>query len=318
MTRRKRMVCLANSRTLAGRCVAGRELADRRQAGGWLRPVSARPGQEVSEYERQYEDGSDPRVLDVVSVPLLEPCPQGWQTENWLLDPERYWRKEGTWSWFDLPALADPVAPLWIDGGHTYQGRNDRLPPEPAGPEAGSLRLIHAPRVELAVFSPGEAFGNRKRRVQGRFSHAGVEYALWVTDPALPVMLPVAFEADGRQSLQALVGRIDLDADRFQGGDAEQRLGIGLPVDDRSADDLAHELDLRNRYVYFQLTAVGELVDALASGRQADSLQCGTRNQTVGRSRVNQEQPLPSPAWIGRVADGHRNVGRSHLSLLTT
>ena len=182
MTGRKRMVCLANSRTLAGRCVAGRELADRRQAG-WLRPVSARPGQEVSEYERQYEDGSDPRVLDVVSVPLLEPCPQGWQTENWLLDPERYWRKEGTWSWFDLAALADPAAPLWIDGGHTYQGRNDRLPPEPAGPEAGSLRLIHAPRIELAVFSPGEAFGNRKRRVQGRFSHAGVDYALWITDP---------------------------------------------------------------------------------------------------------------------------------------
>ena len=183
MTGRKRMVCLANARTLAGRCVAGRELADRRQAGGWLRPVSARPGREVSEYERQYEDGSDPRVLDVVSVPLLEPRPHGWQTENWLLDAERYWRKEGTWSWFDLPALADPAAPLWIDGGHTYQGRNDRLPPEPAGAEAGSLRLIHAPRVELAVFSPGEAFGNRKRRVQARFSHAGVEYALWVTDP---------------------------------------------------------------------------------------------------------------------------------------
>ncbi len=33
------------------------------------------------------------------------------------------------------------------------------------------------------MFRPGEAFGNRKRRVQGRFSHAGVDYALWVTDP---------------------------------------------------------------------------------------------------------------------------------------
>ena len=30
---------------------------------------------------------------------------------------------------------------------------------------------------------PGEAFGNDKRRVQGRFRHAGREYALWVTDP---------------------------------------------------------------------------------------------------------------------------------------
>ena len=29
----------------------------------------------------------------------------------------------------------------------------------------------------------GEAFGNTKRRVQGRFQHAGREYTLWVTDP---------------------------------------------------------------------------------------------------------------------------------------
>ena len=30
---------------------------------------------------------------------------------------------------------------------------------------------------------PGEAFGIPKRRVQGRFVHAGREYALWITDP---------------------------------------------------------------------------------------------------------------------------------------
>ncbi len=183
MIDRKRVVCLANSRKPAGRCIAGREITDR-QAGNWIRPVSARDGREVSEYERQYEDGSDPRVLDIISIPVLEPRPGGWQTENWLLDPEYYWRKEGTWSWFDLPALVDPVAPLWIDGDRTCQGRNDRLPAEPTGVETSSLRLVHAQRIELAVFSPGEAFGNRKRRVQGQFSHAGVDYALWVTDPA--------------------------------------------------------------------------------------------------------------------------------------
>ena len=33
------------------------------------------------------------------------------------------------------------------------------------------------------MFAPGEAFGNSKRRVQGRFRHAGVQYALWITDP---------------------------------------------------------------------------------------------------------------------------------------
>ena len=33
------------------------------------------------------------------------------------------------------------------------------------------------------MFSPGEAFGNSKRRVQGHFQYADAEYALWITDP---------------------------------------------------------------------------------------------------------------------------------------
>ena len=178
----KRLVCLANSRTLHGRCVAGREW-NGAAAGGWIRPVSARDGGEVSEYERQYEDGSDPRVLDVIDVPLLEARPGGYQTENWLLDPRRYWEKVGRLSVFDLPALADPVAPLWIDGHSTYNGLHDKVPIEATDSITGSLRLLHSDQLRLTVCRPGEAFGNNKRRVQGRFRHAGQEYALWVTDP---------------------------------------------------------------------------------------------------------------------------------------
>ena len=182
MTESKRVVCLANSRKLNGRCVAGREIK-RGKLGDWIRPVSARAGREVSEYERQYKDGSDPRVLDIVSIPVLKALPEEWQTENWLLDDELYWTKEGTWPRFDLADLLDPVAPLWINGFHTYDGHNDKIPNESMGDVSGSLRLLHARRTRLAVFSPGEAFGNRKRRVQAHFSQAGTQYALWVTDP---------------------------------------------------------------------------------------------------------------------------------------
>lgn len=179
----KRIVCLANSRKLAGRCIAGREWSPDGGTGNWVRLVSERPGQEVSEYERQYEDGSDPKVLDLINIPLIEPKPEGWQTENWLLDPELYWRKEGAYSWFDLPALADPVEPLWIDGHSTYHGLNDKVPLASMKVVSSSLRLIRLDRLELEVFAPGEAFGTAKRRVQGRFHYAGMEYALWVADP---------------------------------------------------------------------------------------------------------------------------------------
>ena len=178
----KRIVCLANSRKLHGRCIAGREWRNA-QAGCWIRPVSEREHEEVSEYERQYEDGSDPQVLDIIDIPMLERKAKSYQTENWLLNPDYYWEKVGKLSWFDLPALLDDVAPLWIDGYSTYKGLNDYIPLEKAASLENSLRLIRIDRLDLHVCKPGEAFGNNKRRVQGRFAHAGKEYALWVTDP---------------------------------------------------------------------------------------------------------------------------------------
>ena len=179
----KQIVCLANSRKLHGRCIAGREWGDRR-AGPWIRPVSARDGQEVSEYERQYQDGSDPRVLDILRIPLLEPRPKDYQAENWLLDPKYYWKKVGRLSWSDLALVVSPAESLWIDGHNTGNGCNDKIPLDLVAPVRNSLRLIRVDRMQLSVFAPGEAFGNNKRRVQGRFVHADREYALWVTDPA--------------------------------------------------------------------------------------------------------------------------------------
>ena len=137
----------------------------------------------MSEYERQYEDGSDPQVLDVIDVPVLEPRPRDCQTENWLLDPEQYWERTGHLTPADLPALADPVSPLWINGHSTHNGLNDKIPSTATGSVADSLRLVHVDRLRLVVCRPGEAFGNNKRRVQGWFRHGDREYGLWVTDP---------------------------------------------------------------------------------------------------------------------------------------
>jgi hypothetical protein len=178
----KRILCLANSRKPSGRCIAGKELSSG-QPGAWIRPVSAREHGEVSEYERQYKDGSDPRVLDIIDVPLLDARPEGYQQENWLLDPDQYWDKAGRVTWVDLARLVDPEEPLWVDGYHTLNGFNDKIPLSQTGRIGSSLRLLRVDALTLSVFKPGEAYGNPKRRVQGRFRHNANEYRLWVTDP---------------------------------------------------------------------------------------------------------------------------------------
>ena len=142
-----------------------------------------REHQEVSEYERQYQNGADPRVLDIMDVPLLKAQPHECQQENWLLDPKQYWVKTGSAAWDDLSQLADPVGPLWINGHHTYNGHNDQVPFTQAKTLRSSLRLVAVTGITVAVFAPGEMFGNGKRRVQGCFRYHGAEYRLWITDP---------------------------------------------------------------------------------------------------------------------------------------
>lgn len=183
MSEVKRIVCLANSRKLSGRCIAGRERTTTKPVGNWIRPVSAREHGEVSEYERQYEDGSDPYVLDLIDIPVKRPKPEGCQSENWLLDPKYYWEKAGIFPVNELSSLTDPTESLWIDDFSTNHGRNDRIPMSVESEIDSSLRLVEVENLVLKVFAPGEAFGNSKRRVQGQFEHAGQSYALWITDP---------------------------------------------------------------------------------------------------------------------------------------
>lgn len=180
MTTIKTFVCLANSYKHLGRCVAG--IVEGGE-GGWIRPVSARSGHEVSQEERQYEDGSEPRVLDIVSVPLLQPQPNGYQNENWLLDSGRSWRKIGQAGWGKLLTLQQRPETLWINGFRTFHGLNNQVPAEQVAIMEDSLKLIRVDRMTLQVHVPGAAFGDPKRVVRAHFHHAGSAYILTVTDP---------------------------------------------------------------------------------------------------------------------------------------
>jgi hypothetical protein len=145
--------------------------------------VSNRQNQEVSEYERQYSDGSDPQVLDVIDIPLLEPRPRAFQQENWLLDPNTYWSKVDTLDFAHLRPFAQASGSLWLNGTSTFHGLNDKIDTSAAEQLNSSLKLIHVAELELRTFAPGANFGDGKRRVQAVFAHDGVNYRLRVTDP---------------------------------------------------------------------------------------------------------------------------------------
>lgn len=185
MTTAKRILCLANSRKFSGRCLAGKEFSADGAPGAWLRPVSSRPSQEVSERERQYQDGRDPRVLDIIDVPIRKAAAKDYQSENWLLDPERYWVQVGGAKWKDLEGFADAPDVLWLNNSSTRAGLNDRISEPDARRLKSSLYLLHVSKARLAVLAPGEAFGDPKRRIQADFKYRGVRYQLWVTDPVV-------------------------------------------------------------------------------------------------------------------------------------
>jgi hypothetical protein len=94
MTYVKTIVCLANSRKLTGRCVAGKEW-DGHAAGAWCRPVSARDRGELTAERWYARTWRDPRLLDLIEMALLNPHPSGYQTENHLVDTEVRWKFKG-------------------------------------------------------------------------------------------------------------------------------------------------------------------------------------------------------------------------------
>lgn len=198
------IVCLANSRKISGRCIAGKRVGDKT----WCRPVSSRLGHEISETDRQYQDGKTARILEVISIPCAERQPHAFQHENVLIDDRFYWQYKRRAKWDEVRALVDRDADLWQNGFSAYYNKNNRVPEVLLNNGSGSLRLIELDKMVLHVVPKAPNFGNNKLTVRASFEYGGNEYKLDVTDPV--------FESDfleqgpGDYTLETVVACISL------------------------------------------------------------------------------------------------------------
>jgi hypothetical protein len=146
-----RIVCLANSRKTSGRCIAGKEITSG-AIGQWIRPVSDRPTGELSEAERRFQDGTDPKLLDVLDILMIEPRSHGYQTENHVIDPEVYWTLVRRATSAELAAAVDVVrGPLWDNQSSSYNGEHDRVEEAAAVRHGNSLKLVNVDDLTISV-----------------------------------------------------------------------------------------------------------------------------------------------------------------------
>ena len=193
----RKIICLANSRKYSGCCIAGKELLEN-SVGKWIRPVSGEATGELSVTDILMQNGAAPKLLDIVSIPLKEACPHAYQSENHRTAEGR-WVRNGAFPFARLPELCDEVERLWINGYHSFNGRNDRMPLELARTLSSSLLFIRPEGLSILVAEGVKGL----KKIWSEFTYRGETYRLTVTDPAIEACyMPLAvgrYPVEGRQ-----------------------------------------------------------------------------------------------------------------------
>ena len=168
------IICLANSRKIGGKCVAGLRV----DGGGWVRPVSANETGTLLPYQCSLEDGMEARTLDLIKIPILRPLPKSHQPENLLIDENVPWRL------VNRPAPRNLIHILrshLVSGPCLFGNTYDRVPAIyfSSTPASSSLALIVPENLHLCVTTNV----NDQKQVRAKFNLSGTPYNLVVTDP---------------------------------------------------------------------------------------------------------------------------------------
>lgn len=166
------LICLANSRKLSERCVAGLRV----QTGSWVRPVSAAEHGELTYSDRHLGADGEPRNFDIIRVGVIKSHPSPSQPENWLIDGS-------SWRLIERPAPAQfhfLLRKAIHSDERLFGSVSDRVPARDfqTRKAEASLLLIRPNNVRWLT---EEFRGRRKARVSFKLGNA--EYRLAVTDP---------------------------------------------------------------------------------------------------------------------------------------
>ena len=182
----KTIVVLANSVKKGGRCLAGKEVTrvgeEKWKVHNWIRPVGDSAGAEIAVPIMNRCLGREPRLLEIIEVPLESAVPLPDQPENWVVDKRQNWKSLGDFPWRDIGSLIDSPAVLWDStGSRRLQGGFPQTMQTPA-----SLYLVRPEEfVSIKVWAEPNPFesGKVKRHRQLQLRYAGVIHDLDITDP---------------------------------------------------------------------------------------------------------------------------------------
>ncbi|MDV3427079.1 MAG: hypothetical protein LIR50_07830 [Bacillota bacterium] len=165
----KRIVCLANSRKESLRCVAGIDV----DSGEWIRPV-LKNGAGLSFDNITCNDGSMPKLLDVINIGLIDREEDYLQPENYLIDRSFRWKKVGRLNVNDLKKYISSEKYIFYD-------ECKRIQKDYKADRRYSLMLIKPDNVILNIcrndFRP-----NHPININAGFVHRDINYKLRITD----------------------------------------------------------------------------------------------------------------------------------------
>jgi len=172
------VVCFAKSRKWRGYCFAGKCRDD----GRWIRPVSSLECGTLYSRHMRYWLFCQPKVLDILEIPLEKEEWHLFQTENYRIDEKRKWKKTGRLHFNEVARYVDYPETLWLNGFNSGHGKNDRIPDR-------EIMRNHI-RSSLFLIKPdflrvGLVEGYKGNQVRAYFKYNGVAYNFPVTDPVV-------------------------------------------------------------------------------------------------------------------------------------